>query len=101
MTTPDDLVDDTDDPTPATSVAVDTLADPSDDPGSVDPDAESGAERGGFADDLVLIDDPDHRALAQDRPQHLGPSGADRPQQCRLPCLLGRDHREGVVDREP
>ena len=54
MTTPDDLVDDTDDPTPATSVAVDTLADPSDDPGSVDPDAESGAERGGFADDLPV-----------------------------------------------
>ncbi|MBU6215730.1 MAG: hypothetical protein KGR17_03920, partial [Acidobacteria bacterium] len=72
MTTPDDIVDDSDDPVPSVAVAVDTLdaldddtldddtVDDTVDDGSGGPAADGGAERGGFADDLVLIDDPEH-----------------------------------------
>ncbi len=72
MTTPDDIVDDSDDPVPSAAVAVDTLdavdddtldddtVDDTVDDGSGGPAADGGAERGGFADDLVLIDDPEH-----------------------------------------
>ena len=60
MTTPDDLVDETDDPVPSGAVAVGTMGDDPVGDGSGDPTADGGAERGGFADDLVLIDDPAH-----------------------------------------